>query len=77
MFLDNHEDTFPELQKFKLSDGEWDALEIVKDIMKVSDSTGIPKEPHFDRLLCADSTCFPTTSVRRKNPHPLQGFARI
>lgn len=77
MFLNNHKDTFLELQKFKLSNGEWDALEIVKDIMKVSDSTSITIGSHTDRLLCTDSSCFPTASVRRENPYPLQGFARL
>ena len=60
MFLNNHKDTFPELQKFKLSNVEWDALEIVKDIMKVSDSTSITIGSHTDHLLCTDSSHFPT-----------------
>ena len=64
MFLNNHKDTFPELQKFKLSNGEWDALEIVKDIMKVSDNTSITIGSHADHLLCTDSSRFPTASVR-------------
>ena len=60
MFLNNHKDTFPELQKFKLSNGEWDAQEIVKDIMKVSDSMSITIGSHTDHLLCTDSSHFPT-----------------
>ena len=41
IFLSNNDENFPELAKFKLSDTEWDALSIFRDIMKVSDIKNI------------------------------------
>ena len=50
MFLEDNKRNFPELEKFKLSDLEWDALKVFQDIMKVSTSS--VENKFCDTYLC-------------------------
>lgn len=71
MFLEDNEKNFPELEKFKLGDLEWDALKVFQDIMKVStrlriDSNSVIPSTYLETRY-AGPTCFPTATISRED----------
>ena len=65
-FLEDNDKNFPELQEFKLSGEVWDALQIIQEILKVSDLARIYVKSYLD-IVCRFHMLFNSICLMKKH----------